>query len=140
MPKLFRVLVIDPSQCSITATQSDCSAVSIHALVHAPGALGHFRIADHETSWDYGWCDDTALARGEPVPAFLFSTSKDPIGGRCILAGMTKEGGETCDAKFPIDVLRDAVTWLGMIRPEVTWDSGKDGVTRSIVTYEKAKS
>lgn len=139
MPKSFRVLIIDPAECSITAMHSECSSENLRALVAAPAGLDVFKIADHVSSWDYGWCDDLALARGKPVPAFLLSLRKDPIGGRCVLIGATKEGGKTCDAKFPIDVLSRAVTWLGMILPEVTWDK-HDGVERAIVTYARIKA
>jgi hypothetical protein len=139
MPEAFRALVIDPSQCSIIAVQTDGGLESLRALVAAPAGLDYFRIADHESSWDYGWCDELALARGKPVPAFLLSSHKDPIGGRCVLIGATKEGGDTCDAKFPIDVLLHTVTWLGVILPEVTWDK-HEGVERAIVTYARVKA
>lgn len=135
--KNFRTIVIDPAARTVEVIESNGSYEKTRELVGAIG-LDHFRIADHEDSWDYGWCDDNGLARRKPVHAFLLSIRKEPIPGRCVLAGVEKDSGENCDAKFPLDVLRSNITWLGVILPEVTWDESEAGA-RAIVTYARVK-
>jgi hypothetical protein len=139
--KLYRAILIDPEQQQISVEEIDGSLQSIHALV-GTDALDSFRIAEFgNDSWDYGWVDDTGLQRGEPIHAFLFGISTDPIAGRCLLVGISKETRDICDASFDIGVLRGEVTWLGRIKPEVHWDKTTDAhgnsVDRAIVMYEK---
>ena len=135
--KIFRVVVIDPSAQTVEEAQWDGSLNDLHTLVGAP-VLDNFRLADHEGSWDYGWCDDGGLSRGQPIHAFLFSIRKDPIAGRCLIIGVNKDTRDNCDAKFPLRVLRESIRWLGLIRPEVTWDKTETG-SRAIVTYARVK-
>lgn len=142
MPKLFRAVLIDPTQQTIATVDIDGSLASIKRQV-GTDLVDHFRLASfedgpEEDSFDDGWVDDTGLSRGEPIAAFLLGWRPDPVGGRCLLVGATLEG-ETCDARFPLDELRSHVTWLGRIRPEVTWDrNGR--VERAIVTYARLQS
>lgn len=42
------------------------------------------------------------------------------------------------DARMPLVLLRQDVTWLGLILPEVTWDHTAQG-SRAIVTYSRVK-
>ena len=65
------------------------------------------------------WVDDLGLARGKPIFAFKLPIQKDPLVGRCLIIG-ADDRGETCSCRFPIDVLRRDVEWLGPILPEVT--------------------
>jgi hypothetical protein len=136
MPQ-YRVILIDPALRLITEFKSDCSLDSIHNLVGAP-VLGHFGLARHaDGGRDTGWVDDNGLSAGLPVHAFLLPTSKDPIAGKCLIIG-SDERGETADSQFPLSLLRQDVTWLGKILPEVTWDHTEIGST-GIVTYSRIK-
>jgi hypothetical protein len=137
-PKTFRVIVIDPDARSITEQHSPGTLADIHALVQDKNGLDSFRIADHPMSWDYGWVDDRALMRGEPVHAFLFDIMHDPIAGRCLLLGVDKETRGNADANFPLPVLRKTITFLGLIKPEVTWVAEATGA-RAVVTYERVR-
>lgn len=134
-PKLYRTIVIDPAARSIEEVQSAGTSSDIRLLVRA-SALDHFRLADHGDSWDYGWCDMVGLAREQAVYAFLFSLRADPVAGRCVLQGVNKDGGATCDTKFPLGVLRQEVTWLGLIQPKVTWIETEDGFS-SVVSFQR---
>ena len=136
--KQYRALVIDPKHQIVDVVDTDGTHSSMEELIGAR-ALDHFRLADHDRSWDYGWVDEQGLKRGEPVHGFLLPTGKDPLAGRCLIVGADKRTGETCDAKFPLDLLRSEIIWLGLIKPEVTWDE-TETVTRAIVTYERVKS
>lgn len=139
MAAKLRALLIDPDQCRIDVHNVDAaSIVSTSYQLLQCSSIDHFRIADHGTSWDYAWVDDEGLKRGEPIAAFRLSVRRDPVAGRCLLLGVDKNTGETVDAKFPIDVLRENIEWMGLIRPEVTWDRQGD-VNRAIVTYSRVK-
>jgi hypothetical protein len=133
--KLYRAIVIDPVREVVDIVITDGSLKHIGEVIGAE-SFDSFRIADHAGSYDYAWVDDEGLARGEPIHAFLFSVRQDPIAGRCMLIGATKEGGITCDALFPLTSLRAVVTWLGRIKPEVTWVATETG-GRAIVTYSR---
>ena len=135
--KVYRAILIDPEKRSIETIASACTHEAVRELINA-AALDHFRIADHGSSWDYGWIDDGGLSRGMPVHAFKFDIRRDPLAGRCVLVGVDKEGGDTVDAKFQIDILRANIEWLGVILPEVTWDETERG-NRAIVTYSKVR-
>ena len=123
---------------SVSEIESDLSLASIHKLIDAE-TLESFSLALFEDTGqrDYGWVDDGGLTRGEPIPAFLLPRAKDPIGGRCLVVGADHRG-ETCDCRIPIAILRQDVTWLGKILPEVTWDHTERG-SRAIVTYSRVK-
>jgi hypothetical protein len=137
MSKTYRVILIDPEARRISELESDCSLDSIHKLIEAPG-LDSFGLAIFPDSGrDMGWVDDVGLSGGEPVHAFLLPTSKDPIAGRCLIIGANYMG-ETCGARLPLELLRQDVTWLGQILPEVTWDHTDEG-SRAIVTYSRVK-
>lgn len=135
--KLFRAVLIDPELRIVTDIETTGTPTAMRELIHA-GGLDHFRIADHDSSWDYGWVDEHGLSRGAPAHAFKFSVRKDPIAGRCILIGVDKNTGDTIDAKFNREILRAEIEWLGLIRPEVTWDHAEDGST-AIVTYARVQ-
>lgn len=135
--KTYRAILIDPAKCRIETIVSAGTHEAIRELIGAE-ALDHFRIADHGSSWDYGWVDDDGLLRGQPVHAFKFAIQPDPIAGRCVLIGVDKEGGDSTDAKFQIDFLRANIEWLGLILPEVTWDKTEQG-SRAIVTYSRVQ-
>jgi hypothetical protein len=138
MSKSYRVILIDPIEQRISELESDCSLDSIHKLVDAPG-LDSFGLAIFpDNGRDMGWVDDVGLSGGEPVHAFLLPTSKDPIAGRCLIMGANARG-ETSNAQFPLALLRQDVTWLGKILPEVTWDHTDEG-SRAIVTYSRVKT
>lgn len=139
MAKKLRALLIDPDQCRVDVHDIDPSTVATtsYELLRCT-AMEHFRLADHGTSWDYGWVDEEGMVRGEPIAAFFFSKRSDPVAGRCLILGVDKNTGDTVDAKFPVDVLRDSIEWLGIIKPEVTWDHQGD-VSRAIVTYSRVK-
>ena len=137
MSKTFRVILIDPALCRITVLDSSATLAAIHALIGAE-SLDHFTIAAFEGhGFDVGWVDDHGLDAGQPVYAFLLPIAKDPIGGRCVIVGADRHG-ETCSARFPLDMLRRDVEWLGLILPEVTWDHTDEG-SRAIVTYSRVK-
>jgi hypothetical protein len=137
MTKTFRVILIDPVERHISELESDCTLDSIHKLVDAPG-LDSFSLASYEDNGrDIGWIDDVGLSGGKPVHAFLLPTVKDPFAGRCLVIGATPVG-ETCSARLPIALLRQDVTWIGSILPEVHWDNTETGA-RAIVTYSRLK-
>lgn len=138
MTKTFRAVLIDPTRCTIEVHHLSGTHEATTDLLQCR-SLEHFRIADHEDSWDYGWVDDRGLARGDPIDAFLFHGNRDPVAGRCLLIGVSKKTGATVDAAFPLDTLRTVVTWLGKIKPEVVWDK-VDNVERAIVTYSRVKA
>lgn len=136
--KLYRAIIINPERRIVEPINTLATHEATSELIGASG-LDNFRVADHGDSWDYGFVNDTGLSDGKPIHAFLLSVRKDPIAGRCVLIGAAKQTGETCDAKFPLDILRANITWLGLIRPEVTWDHTETG-SRAIVTYERVLS
>lgn len=133
--KLYRAIVVDPATRTIEEVQSTGSHSETLELVGAKG-LDHFRLADHDGSWDYGWVDEWGLTVERPVPAFLFSIRPDPIVGRCVIFGVQKEGGANCDAKFPLAVLRQEITWLGLIVPKVDWVAMEKGA-RAVVSFKR---
>jgi hypothetical protein len=136
--KTYRVILIDPEARNIRELQSDCSLDSIHKLVDAE-TLDNFGLAAFEGGHkDSGWVDDGGLMRGEPIHAFLLPTAKDPVGGKCLIIGANYLG-ETENCRMPIEILRQDVTWLGLIKPEVIWDR-VGNVDRSIVTYSRVKT
>jgi hypothetical protein len=136
--KTYRTVLIDPVQQSISVVDSDCSLKSIHKLVGAE-TLTHRKIAEFEPGGiDILWADDLGLMAAKPIHAFLLSNSKDPVAGKCLLIG-ADERGETSDAQMPVRFLREHVTWLGLIQPEVTWDYNETG-QRAIVTYSRVKA
>ena len=138
MTKLFRAILIDPKRQTVDVVVTKGTHEDTRALVGA-SSLDNFRIAAHPESFDYGWVDDLGLSRGEPVYAFKFNIRPDnPIAGRCLLIGADKETGATADAKFPLDVLRESIVWLGRIIPEVFWEETEQGA-RAIITYARAK-
>jgi hypothetical protein len=136
--RTFRAVLIDPERCTVEVHSISGTHEATAELLRC-GSLDHFRIADHKDSWDYGWVDDRGLARGLPIAAFKFAGNRDPVAGRCLVIGVNKKTGETVDAEFPLDVLRDVVEWLGTIRPEVTWDK-HDNIERAIITYSRVKA
>ena len=137
MSKTHRVILIDPALCRITVVDSSATLIAIHALIGTE-SLDHFTIAAFEGhGFDVGWVDDHGLDGGQPVYAFVLPIAKDPIAGRCVIVGSDSRG-ETCSARFPLDVLRREVEWLGLILPEVTWDHSERGM-RAIVTYSRVK-
>ena len=138
MSKMYRVILIDPELRDIRELESDCSLDNMHKLIGAD-TLDSFGLAIHaDRSRDMGWVDDNGLSGDKPVHAFLLPTSKDPIPGRCLIIG-ANERGETRGAQIPIELLRQDVTWLGKILPEVTWDHTAQG-SRAIVTYSRVKT
>ncbi len=136
----FRALLIDPVEHSITTVDIDGSAKGIEALIGCE-LLDQFRLSDHDATWCYGFVDDAGLSRGEPVHAFLFDIRSDPIAGRCVIAGLDKISGDICDcdAEMTATFLRDHIEWLGLIKPEVTWDRTPTG-DRAIVTYARVRA
>jgi hypothetical protein len=135
--KLYRTVLIDPALQRISVLESDCSLASIHKLVDAE-TLTHRKIAEFESGFDTLWADDLGLMAAKPIHAFLLSNSKDPVAGKCLLVG-SDDRGETADAQMPLAFLREHVTWLGLILPEVTWDYHETG-QRAIVTYSRVKA
>lgn len=137
MSKPHRVILIDPEARRISELESSASLAALHELIGAE-TLDHFRLAAFEGGHiDVGWIDDGGLSRGKPIHAFLLPTAKDPIGGKCVIIGADRHG-ETCSAKLPLALLRQDVSWLGVILPEVTWDHTAKG-SRAIVTYSRMK-
>lgn len=135
--KRHRVILIDPEARSISELESSATLAALRELIGAD-TLGHFRLAAFENGHiDTGWIDDTGLSRGKPIHAFLLPTGKDPVGGKCVIIGADRHG-ETCSAMLPLALLRQDVTWLGVIRPEVTWDHTAQG-SRAIVTYSRMR-
>lgn len=100
--------------------------------------LDWFRLAEHDALrvWDYAWVDEHGLSEERPVHAFMFGHGNDPIAGRCVIYGVRMDGGATCDAAFPMDVLHQEVTWLGQIIPHVQWTE-TEGTLRSVVSFER---
>jgi len=137
MSKTYRVILIDPEARSITEREIDVTVAALHELIGAE-TLDNFRLAMFEEDGhvDMGWVDDGGLSRGLPIHACLFPTS-DPIAGKCVIIGANRMG-ETADCRIPIEILRQDVTWLGLILPEVTWDE-TDIASQAIVTYSRVK-
>ena len=136
--KRYRSIIIDPEKRIVEVVPTTASLEEIHTLVNAK-TLDHFRIAEFDKTFDYGWVDDGGLSRGEPIYAFLFSIRKDPIAGRCLLLGVDKDERGTVDAGFNIDILKESIEWLGLIKPEVTWDHQENSDV-AIVTYSRVKT
>jgi hypothetical protein len=133
----YRVILIDPESRTVTEQEIDVTLTEMHRLIGAE-TLDSFGLARFEGGYlDMGWVDDGGLNRGEPIHAFLLPTAKDPIAGKCLIVG-ANERGETSAARMPIEILRQDVTWLGLILPEVIWDS-TERVDRAIVTYSRVK-
>ena len=137
--KLYRVVLIDPEARLIRELESECSLDNIHELVGSD-SIDSFGIAiyDNDGGRDMGWVDDDGLKDAKPVHAFMLPTGKDPIAGRCLIIGANVRG-ETASARFPLPLLRQDVTWLGLILPEVVWDETPKG-RRAIVTYSRVKT
>ncbi|MCA1452814.1 hypothetical protein I6F35_06215 [Bradyrhizobium sp. BRP22] len=138
LPMSLRAIVIDPEQRTVKAVETAATTADIRRLVGASG-LSSFRIADHGTSFDYGWVNDVGLMDGKPIYGFKFDIAKDPIAGRCVFIGVDKETRENTDAATPIGFLLEHIIWLGLIVPEVFWEETEQGM-RAIVTYERAKA
>ena len=135
----MRAILIDPEAQTMVEIETEGKLADIHALVADKDGLDQFRIADHGLSWDYGWVDDKGLVEGEPIFAFKLAINPSPIAGRCLVIGVDRESRDNCDARFPLDDLRREITWLGLIKPEVTWVEQPGGV-RAVVTYERVRS
>jgi hypothetical protein len=136
--KNHRVILIDPEARRITELEINITVAALHELIGAE-TLDSFRLAAFDNgNTDIGWIDDGGLSRGLPVHAFLLPTAKDPIAGKCLIIGADRRG-ETAGCRMPIEILRQDVTWLGLILPEVTWDE-TDIVSRAIVTYSRMKT
>jgi hypothetical protein len=91
-------------------------------------------LADFPNTWDYGLVDDGGLRRGEPIAAFEFIGGQNPIAGKCLIFGVQKDGGDTCDAAFNLSTLISVVRWLGVIVPKVDWVR-EGNVDRAVVTW-----
>jgi len=139
MTKYFRALLIDPERQTIRIVATTGRIEDVCSLIGA-SHLDSFRIAEHETSVDYGWVDELGLrTNGKPFHAFKRDIrSHDPIAGRCLVLGADKEG-ETTNARMPVDYLRQHIVWLGLIIPEVFWEETDHG-SRAIVTYARVKA
>lgn len=139
MAKVFRAILIDPERRNVTVVETTGSHTETCHLVQAKG-LDHFRIANHDKSWDYGWVDEQGLGRGHPIHAFKFSNGPDPKAGRCLIVGCDRETGDTVDVGMSRVFIRDHIEWLGLILPEVTWDETEvDGnkYSRANITYSR---
>jgi hypothetical protein len=138
MSKTYRVILIDPGAQIISELEWNGTLDALHALIDDAETLGHFKLAAFDDRHiDVGWVDDAGLSRGKPICAFLLPTAKDPVAGKCAIVG-ADERGETASCRIPIEVLRQDVTWLGSILPEVVWDHTETG-SRAIVTYSRVK-
>jgi hypothetical protein len=136
--KTYRAILIDPEARNVRELESTLSFAEMHELIGAE-TLDNFGLAAFEGGHkDSGWVDDGGLMRGEPIHAFLLPTAKDPIAGKCLIIG-ANHLGETASCRMPIAILRQDVTWLGLIKPEVVWDR-IGNVDRSIVTYSRVKT
>jgi hypothetical protein len=139
MAENYLAIMIDPRAQHISELEWNGSLDELHALIDNAETLGHFKLAAFEDGHiDAGWIDDTGLSRGKPICAFLLPTGKDPIAGKCVIVG-ANHFGETASCRIPIAVLRQDVSWLGPILPEVTWDHIDTG-SRAIVTYSRVKT
>src|SRR5258707_2072072 len=118
--KTFRAILIDPERSTIEETRTRCRLEDMRALVRDKDGLDSFRLAEHETSWDYGWVDDKGLANGAPVHAFKFDNRPDPLAGRCLIIGVDMKSRDNCDATITMTFLRARIQWLGLIKPDVT--------------------
>lgn len=136
--KPHRAILIDPEARRITELEIDVTVAALHELIAAE-TLDSFRLArfDEDGHVDMGWVDDGGLSRGLPIYAFLFPSAKDPVAGKCVIIGANRMG-DTASCRIPIEILRQDVTWLGLILPEVTWDEA-DIASRAIVTYSRVK-
>jgi hypothetical protein len=137
--KPYRAILIDPEARRITVLEINLTVAALHELIGAE-TLGNFRLArfDQDGHIDMGWVDDGGLSRGLPIHGFLFPTAKDPVAGKCVIIGANRMG-ETASCRIPIAILHQDVTWLGLIRPEMTWDHTEHG-SRAIVTYSRVKT
>jgi hypothetical protein len=136
MTKMLRAILIDPREQRVSEIEWNGELDGLHALLDDPDGLSHFCLAEFEGGFrDHCWVDDCGLSRGEPVHAFLLPTSKDPIAGKCAVIG-SNERGDTTACLMPIEILRQDVSWLGLIRPEVFWEDTDTG-QRAIVTYSR---
>jgi hypothetical protein len=139
MSKLHRAILIDPEARRITELEIEVTVAALHELIGAE-TLDNFRLAffDEDRHVDMGWVDDGGLSRGLPIHAFLFPRAKDPVAGKCVIIGANRMG-ETTSCRIPVEILRQDVTWLGQILPEVTWDE-TDIASQAIVTYSRVKT
>jgi hypothetical protein len=139
MSKPHRAILIDPEARRITELETEITVAALHELIGAE-TLDNFRLAlfDEDGHVDMGWVDDGGLSRGLPIHAFLFPRAKDPVAGKCVIIGASRMG-DTTSCRIPIEILRQDVTWLGLILPEVTWDE-TDIASQAIVTYSRVKT
>ena len=112
MTNQFRALLIDPERQTVRTVAITGRIEEICSLIGV-NHLDSFRVAEHETNFDYGWVDDLGLrTNGKPFHAFKRDIrSHDPIAGRCLVLGADKEG-ETTNARMPVDFLRQHIIWL----------------------------
>ena len=137
MSKLYRTILIDPEARRVTEQKIEITNAALHQWIGAE-TLDNFGLASFPGGYkDMCWVDDGGLSRGESIYAFLLPTAKDPVAGKCLIIGANAIG-ETASCRIPIEILRQDITWLGLIRPEVVWDRTETG-ERAIVTYSRVK-
>jgi hypothetical protein len=137
MQKTFRALIIDPERCTIREIQTPCALDDCKRLVGGDG-LDSFRIFEHAESCDHALIYGRGLADGAPIHAFKFGIRRDPVAGRCLIIGADKQLRDHRDAAMSLFFLREIVTWLGLIKPEVTWVAEEHG-DRAVVTYSRCR-
>lgn len=130
--------MIDPELRSLKIVKSSGMPSDLR-LALGSNSLQVVRVADAGRSWDCAWYNEGALYRGNPVHAFKFHGHRNPFAGKCILVGIDKTTGAVVDAGLDYIELRGYVHWLGLILPEVTLGTTKEGVTITIVTYSRVK-
>jgi hypothetical protein len=139
MTNQFRALLIDPERQTVRTVAITGRIEEICSLIGV-NHLDSFRVAEHETSFDYGWVDDLGLrTNGKPFHAFKCDIrGHDPIAGRgpgprCRQGGRDHQRADA--GRLPAPAYR----LLGLIIPEVFWEETDHG-SRAIVTYARVKA
>ena len=131
----MRAYLIDPERQTVTLT-----SISDRTFHHEARTLIGADDLDYAPigyKFDTIWVWGRGLISGNPIHAFKLPTSHDPFAGRAIVIG-ANQIGKTTPPNIPLECLRSAIVWLGIIVPEVTPVNEENGV-RMVVTYSREK-
>jgi hypothetical protein len=135
---VVRAILIDPERRSVTAITLDgkdrAMLDEMAKIIGCDEGMDHVAISDMR---DTLWVDGFGLRRAQPIYAFRLRIRHDPLAGKAIVIGADAHG-KTQAPYFPIDVLRQEIVWLGLIRPQVDWIEDGNHL-RAVVTYSRVK-
>jgi hypothetical protein len=133
----MRAILIDPERRIVTKitlkSENEHGQRDEMAKIIGCGGMDYTLLSD---MLDSLWVDQFGLARRKPTYAFKLRIRHDPFAGRALVIGTTADG-KTCEPRFPLDLMRHEITWLGLIVPEVDWIEEGNRM-RAVVTYRRA--